>query len=200
MITYERVLSYGNIFPLNISCDRSKLIQEISGFDFAQYNTEKLAIPRLGLSVTSLDGNINSGDLESLKGTKYRESSFNTLTQVYHSSAEVQKLVDPFKQWIGRTHILNIRKGGYFPPHRDEMSIEQHTYRIIVPLRSFNPPHSYLIYDDTVTHMNEGQAYFMNTNIVHSTMSFSNDMLVMVMNVVCCDESYTKLMLSVHDL
>ena len=200
MITYERVLSYGNIFPLNITCNTSKLIEEIAQFDFAQYNTEKSNIPRLGLSVTSLDGNINSGDLESLNGTEYRESSFSKLTPVYYKSSEVQKIVDPFKPWIGRTHILNIRRGGYFPPHRDELSVEQHTFRVIIPLRAFNPPHNYLLYNDRVTYMNEGQAYFMNTNAVHSDMSFSNDMLVMVMNVVCCDQSYERLMLSVHNL
>ena len=75
MLTYERVLSYGNIFPLNIECNPEKLLQEIKPFDFYQYNTTKPDIPRVGLSVTSLDGKINSGDLESLRDTEYKEKS-----------------------------------------------------------------------------------------------------------------------------
>jgi hypothetical protein len=200
MLTYERILSYGNVFPLNISCNTHKLIEEINGFDFFQYNTDKPNINRVGLSITSLDGKINSGDLESLKGRELRESSFRVLTDAYYKSKEIQSLVDPFKQWIGRTHILNIKKGGYFPPHRDEMSIDQHTFRIIIPIRLFNPPHNYLIFDDKVTYLNEGRAYFMNTNITHSNISYNDDMLVIVMNVICCEDSYKKLMLSVYNL
>lgn len=199
MLTYERVLSYGNIFPLKIDCNPTKLIEEIQPFDFFQYNTTKSEIPRVGLSVTSLDGKINSGDLESLRDTEYKESSFRILTDVYYKSKEVQRIVDPFKQWIGRTHILNIRRGGYFPPHRDEVSVEQHTFRVIIPLKSFNPPHNYMIFNDQITYMNEGRAYFMNTNVVHSNISYANDMLVMVMNVICCEDSYKQLLLSVHN-
>lgn len=200
MLTYERVLSYGNIFPLNLTCNPDKLINEIKPYDFFQYNTSKPSINRVGLSITSLDGKINSGDLESLKDTEYKESSFRVLTDVYHTSKEIQKLVDPFKQWIGRTHLLNIRRGGYFPPHRDELSIDQHTFRVIVPIRAFNPPENYLIFNDKVTYMTEGRAYFMNTNIVHSNISYSNDTLLMVMNVICCEDSYKQLLLSVHNL
>lgn len=200
MLTYERVLSYGNIFPLQITCNPDKTLEEISKFKFGQYNTDKLEIPRYGLSITSLDGEIDSGDLESLKDTEYRESSFRELTNVYYQSKEVQKVINPFKQWIGRSHFLNIKKGGYFPPHRDELSIDQHTFRVIVPIRSFNPPHNYFIYNDKVTYLNEGRAYFVNTNIVHSDMSFSNDTLMIVMNVICSEDSYKQLLLSVHNL
>ena len=200
MLTYERVLSYGNIFPLNIECNPEKLLQEIKPFDFYQYNTTKPDIPRVGLSVTSLDGKINSGDLESLRDTEYKESSFRVLTDVYYKSKEVQKLIDPFKSWIGRSHILNIKKGGYFPPHRDELSEEQHTFRILIPLKAFNPPHHYFIHGDNITHLNEGRMYFINTNMVHSSMSFSNDTFMAVMNVICCAESYKQLLLFVHNL
>lgn len=199
MLTYERILSHGNIFPLEISCNPQKLIEEIKHYDFYQYNNDKPQIPRLGLSITSLDGNINSGDLESLRNTPYRESSFQKLTSVYYKSKEVQSIVNPFKQWIGRTHILNLRKGSYFPPHRDEVSDEQHTFRIIVPIATFNPPHNYLIFDDKITYMNEGRAYFMNTNITHSDISYCDDTLVLIMNVICCQDSYEKLLLSVHN-
>lgn len=200
MLTYERVLSYGHIFPLDISCNPDKIIGEVSKFQFAHYNTKKLEIPRQGLSITSMDGEINSGDLESLKGTEFKESSFKTPTRVYRESKEVQKLIDPFKDWMGRAHFLNIKKGGYFPPHRDELSAEQESFRIIVPLKEFNPPHNYFIFNDKITYLNEGRAYFINTNITHSDISFSNNCLMVIMNVIACENSYKKLLMSVHCL
>ena len=39
----------------------------------------------------------------------YDEDNFTTLTDVYHKSKEVQKLVDPFKPWLCRTHFLNFK-------------------------------------------------------------------------------------------
>ena len=200
MITYERVLSYGNIFPLKITCDTNKLLQEIRGFKFAQYNTKKPDIPRYGLSITSLDGELNGIDLESLNGSEYSERSFRKLTEVYHASQEVRKVIDPFKHWMGRAHLLNIRKGGYFPPHRDEMSAEQLSFRVIVPVKAFNPPHNYFIVNDQIVQMDEGRAYFVNTNLVHSDMSFSNDTTMMVLNIDACTESYVQLLTHVYSL
>jgi hypothetical protein len=195
-MTYERILSYGQIFPLRISCDTGKLVNEISRFSFAQYNPNK-PIARKGLSVTSLNGDLNGLDLDSLSGSIYDESSFRTLTDVYYNSEEVRKLVDPFKNHLGRTHFLKILKGGYFPPHRDEFSLEQKSFRIIVPIKAFNPPNHYFIHNDQIINMNEGTAYFVNTNIVHSSFSFSNDNLMLIINVLSSAESYDKLLRSV---
>lgn len=199
-ISYERVLSYGNIFPLTITCNPDRIISEVSQFKFAQYNTKKPEIPRTGLSITSLDGEINTGDLESLNGSEYTESSFRTLTQVYYQSKQVQSIIDPFKPWMGRAHFLNIKKGGYFPPHRDELSAEQESFRVVVPLRAFNPPHNYFIFNDQIVQMNMGRAYFVNTNMVHSDMSFSDDCLMIILNIISCNESYEKLLRSVQNL
>lgn len=200
MLTYQRILSYGDIFDLNISCDPNKLLSEVSSFEMFQYNTTKPNNNRLGLSITSIDGKINNGDLESLRCSELKESSFRTLTEVYYKSNEIRKLVDPFKEWIGRTHILNIRSGGYFPPHRDEISDEQHTFRILIPLKKFNPPNNYFIFNDKITHLNEGFAYFINTNVVHSNISYSDNTYMLIMNVLCCEASYKKLLDSVHNL
>ena len=199
-MNYERVLSYGHIFPLKITCNPDKLLNEVEPFTFAQYNTKKTYIDRRGLSITSLDGETNGPDLESLNGSTYDELSFRTLTRVYHASSQIQKLVDPFKQWIGRTHILNIRKGGYFPPHRDELSEVQRSFRILVPLRAFNPPENYFIFNGDITSLNEGRAYFINTNITHSDFSFSNDTMMIVLNVECTAESHYALLANVQNL
>ena len=114
--------------------------KEIKDFEWKQYNPRK-EINRYGLSVTSSDGTRNGIDLDSLyeynreNNTKFDEDSFKTFTDVYYKSEEVQKLVEPFKPWLWRTHFLNFRKGGYFPPHRDKRtSKEQKSMRLLVPI------------------------------------------------------------------
>lgn len=198
-MNYERLLSYGHVFQLRVNCDTKNLLSEINSFPMKQYNPDK-DINRLGLSVTTLDGEMNGIDLDTLRDKEYDELDFRTLTKVYHASKEVQKLVNPFLPWLGRSHFLNIRKGGYFPPHRDEISKEQNSFRLIVPISKFNPPHNYMIFNDEVLRLNEGYVYFLNTNIVHSDFSFSDETLMLIMNVEFCEESCYALLSNLHDI
>lgn len=199
MLTYERILSYGNIIQLKLKCDVKKLVQEISKFKFKQYNPDK-DINRYGLSVTSLNGEINGIDLDTLRNKPYDELSFRQKTEVYYSSKELQKLVDPFDKWLCRTHFLNIKKGGYFPPHRDEVSSNQKAFRIIVPLVDFNPPQHFFIVQNQIVSLNEGYAYFVNTNLEHGVFSYSNDTLMLIMNIEACNDSYETVLRNMHNL
>lgn len=193
-MTYERLLTYGNIIQLDIKCNIQSLLQELKPFKFAHYNSLKPDNPRFGLSVTSLDGELNGADLESLyeTGMKYNEMDFRCLTDVYFRSKETRKLIDPFKDFVGRSHYLSIKSGGFFPPHRDDCNLtkDQHTVRVIVPLVNCNPPYFYYNFDGRVVNLEAGCAYFMNTNLEHNVFSFSNDNLLMVMNIEAREETY----------
>ena len=198
MVEYNSLLSFGDIIQLNYNCNISKLLQEIKEFEWKQYNPRK-DINRYGLSITSLDGQLNGIDLDSLyeyniiHNTKYNESSFRTLTDVYYKSKETQKLVEPFKPWLCRTHYLNFRKGGYFTPHRDWSRIDkQPAFRILVPIRDCNPNMLYFIYDGKILNFNQGTPYFVNTNKEHTIFSFSDNAIMLVMNIECNKESLTK--------
>ena len=151
---YNNLLSFGDVIELRLQCNVSKLLDNIKPFDWKQYNPRK-QINRYGLSVTSLDGSMNGIDLDSIaeynkeNNTSYNEASFKTFTEVYHKCDETKKLVEPFKPWLWRTHFLNFRRGGYFPPHRDMRKVdEQESFRILVPLKCCNPPSLYFMYED----------------------------------------------------
>ena len=195
---YNNLLSFGDIIELNLSCDTNKLFNNISKFEWLKYNPRK-DINRYGLSVTSLDGTMTGIDLDSLpeynkeNNTSYDESSFKTFTEVYHKCDETKKLVEPFRPWLWRTHFLNFRKGGYFPPHRDMRRIaEQKSFRILVPIRCCNVPELYFIYEDKPLHFKIGSAYFINTNKMHSIFSYTNESYMLVINVESNDESIKK--------
>ena len=104
-MSYNSLLSFGDLIPLKLKCDVKKLFDETEEFVYLKYNPRK-DIERYGLSITSLDGSLNGVDLDSIKeynkenNTEYDELSFNKFTKVYHTSSEIQKIVEPFKNHI----------------------------------------------------------------------------------------------------
>ena len=193
---YSSLLTFGDFIPLNIKCNTQKLLLQTKGFEYKKYNPRK-NIPRYGLSITSLDGELNGIDLDSIKeynkenNTNYDELSFKEFTQVYHVSSEIQKIIQPFKKHIGRSHLLMLAKGGYFPPHRDLPVYveEQNSLRILVPLMGCNPPDLYFMYEDKPLHFDHGRAYFLNTNKSHSLFSMKGSLMI-VLNVKANEEVY----------
>ena len=193
---YNDLLTYGDFIQLKNSCNSKELLEEIKDFEWKQYNPRK-NVNRYGLSITSNDGSLNGEDLDSLyeyskeKGRICDEDEFTTLTDVYYKSKQIQKLVDPFKPWLCRTHLLNFRKGGYFPPHRDLPVYvkEQNSLRILVPLMGCNPPDLYFMYEDKPLHFDHGRAYFLNTNKSHSLFSMRGSLMI-VLNIAANEEVY----------
>ena len=195
-MSYNSLLSFGDLIPLKLKCDVKKLFDETEEFVYLKYNPRK-NIERYGLSITSLDGSLNGIDLDSIKeynkenNTEYDELSFNKFTKVYHTSSEIQKIVEPFKNHIGRSHILSLQEGGYFPPHRDlPVYVEQqNSLRILVPLKGCNPPDMYFMYEDKPLHFEHGRAYFLNTNKSHNLFSFKGSDMI-VLNIKTNEEVY----------
>jgi len=195
-MSYNSLLSFGDLIPLKLKCDVKKLFDETEEFVYLKYNPRK-DIERYGLSITSLDGSLNGIDLDSIKeynkenNTEYDELSFNKFTEVYNVSSEIQKIIEPFKNHIGRSHILHLAEGGYFPPHRDlPVYVEQqNSLRVLVPLKGCNPPDMYFMYEDKPLHFEHGRAYFLNTNKSHNLFSFK-DSYMLVLNIKTSEEVY----------
>ena len=195
-MSYNSLLSFGDLIPLKLKCDVKKLFDETEEFVYLKYNPRK-NIERYGLSITSLDGSLNGIDLDSIKeynkenNTEYDELSFNKFTEVYNVSSEIQKIVEPFKNHIGRSHILHLAEGGYFPPHRDlPVYVEQqNSLRVLIPLKGCNPPDMYFMYEDKPLHFEHGRAYFLNTNKSHNLFAFKDSYMI-VLNIKTSEEVY----------
>ena len=124
-------------------------------FKYVQYNTSRPDIRREGLSITSLDGGVTGRpDLDTLyhadgKG-RYDEMDFKVRTPVAEHP-EIKKLLDHFGDNVGRSHILKINPGGYFPSHRDFRKQLFDTFRIIVPLLDTDyPSFTFMLEDPTL--------------------------------------------------
>lgn len=199
MISYEQLISYGNVIQLSVKCNVPKMMDEIRAFPFRQYNTHDYTNPRQGLSITSADGSIDGAALESTSkmaaknDTAYTEMDFRTLTDVYYKSGEVRRVVDPFKPYMGRSHFLKFSPGGYFPPHRDSQGVSN-AFRIIIPLSNCSPPWSYFILDEKIIHFQEGYAYFINTNLQHCFFNFAKEAMMIIMNIESTPEAHVSVL------
>lgn len=140
-------------------------------FDYVKYNPRK-NINRLGLSITSLDGNLSGiPDLDSLleynkeNNTAYVEKDFKIKTPVFDQ--ELKIVLDPIKDSIFRSHILKIQPGGFFPPHRDFFGLSIDSFRLLIPLANCNPPTFNFVIDDKLQFWEDGYVYFIDTAKMH---------------------------------
>ena len=124
------IVNFGDIieldFPLWDLENSMKHLINHQGWE--QYNPRK-SNNRKGLSVTSLDGKyLGIPDLDSLRefnllnGTHYCENNFKTRTDIVNFIPELNILLDTFPDH-GRCHFLKLDAGGFFPAHRDNLSI-----------------------------------------------------------------------------
>ena len=141
-------------------------------FTYVKYNPRK-EIKRFGLSLTSLDGGLSGvPDLDSLyeynieNNTKYRERNFVVKTPVYYYK-DLEKILEPIKDYIFRSHVLRIDSGGFFPPHRDFFGMNVDSFRLIMPLASCNPPLFSFVIDNNLQYWEDGYLYFVDTAKMH---------------------------------
>ena len=103
------------------------LMKELKQFEdsWKPYNRKK-PNNRFGLSITSLDGGLSGiPDLDSLyeynklHNTSIDNQDINKYTEVYENMPTLQKIIKPWKPWLGRCHFLKLNSGGFFPEHYD---------------------------------------------------------------------------------
>ena len=156
---------------------------------------------RYGLSVTSLDGNFSGvpdlyslRDYNELNGTQYWEADFKARTNIVEFIPELNPFLDFFGTSLGRVHFLRLDAGGFFPPHRDNGAIvDSPTFRIIVPIANFGKNQMKWIQEEQVLSLQLGRTYFINTTRPHSVFSFTDNCIMLVLNVIANKDILDKL-------
>lgn len=194
--------SLGDVTPLRFKMDVTAAREAVAGFgEWPQYNSYKPHIQRRGLSLTSLDGGMTGWpDLQSLAevqretGTRYREMDFTTPTPAFEALREVSAgLLSHFEPHLGRSHLLRLDAGGYFPWHRDSYGLDPRAFRVIVPLWNTGHGDWVFLLDDNRVMMEPGRAYFVNTRHAHCLFSFVDNCVQMVLNVGLTEEGVDAL-------
>jgi len=185
-----RLFTMGDWLQMKTHINTRKLMKEIEPYNdsWKPYNLRN-PNNRWGLSVTSLDGKLSGiPDLDSLlqynniHGTQIRNSDINKYTEVYNNSEELQKIIEPWKPWLGRCHFLKLNTGGYFPEHYDINKIEYDydEIRFIAFINKCDKKDLKFIYEDTVRDVKDGQLFYFNANKRHSVFSTSDDIVMLV--------------------
>ena len=186
----QRLSFMGDWLQMKQKINTRQIMEDIEGFKH-HWKPYNLRNPnnRWGLSITSLDGKLSGvPDLDSLlqynkiHGTSITNHHIKEYTEVYKQSEEIQKLIAPWKPWLGRCHFLKLNTGGYFPEHYDINKIEYgyEEIRLIAFINNCNKKDLKFIYEDTVRDVKDGQMFFFNANKRHSVFSTSDDIIMLV--------------------
>ena len=163
---------------------------------WVKYNPRKDVL-RWGSSLTSLDGGTSGvPDLDSLyeynkeNGTSYTEKDFSTKTETYKKYFTF--LDEKFD--LGRSHLLKLGVGGFFPYHRD---FDPNTLRLIYTISGCESHNLVWIVNNQVISLQNRRWYYINTKMIHSVFSFFGSEFV-VFNVLNNSKSQQSLIKSMH--
>ena len=186
---YTRLHTMGDWLELQ-DFDSKQIMRDLDSWknEWKPYNRNK-PNNRFGLSITSLDGGLGGiPDLDSLyeynkiNGTDVKNHDIKTLTPVYDSSSELQKIIEPWKPWLGRCHFLKLNAGGYFPEHYDINKLD-YAYDEIRLIGFVNKSSKYtlkFLYEDKLLAVQDGSLYWFNANKRHSVFSMTDDCIMIV--------------------
>lgn len=188
-----KYFSMEDVMMFRYGFDHRSAMDELSTYprdSWPRYNPRK-PIERYCLDLTQIPGgneNVSSlNEYNRSTGTRYMNRDFTEPTEVYHGLPTISKILDPFNPWLGRTHVIRIDAGGYFPPHYDSVIADDSEYdvRLVAGINNVNNRTFKWLYDtdDRVLDLESGSIYLINTSKPHSVFSFVNDAIFVVANL-----------------
>ncbi|MDE0092275.1 MAG: hypothetical protein OXN83_03200 [Oligoflexia bacterium] len=196
--------SLGEVCPLEIAFDDSLLKKQLKPYHdkWVPYNRSKPDYKRYGLSLFSLDGGISGViDLNSLleynrkNQTDYSELSFRVPTCYWKELSSLSEPLKGIEKNLGRSHLIRLDNGGFFPPHRD---LEGNTFRLIAFFNSEPDTLAFLL-DDKKIYFLPNRLYFFNARRTHSLFSFKDNTILLVLNVEYSEDSINFVMENLLD-
>lgn len=196
----ELVLSnLGDIVPLNIKIDCNVFMQEIDQFrdDWVDYlpRTDR-PNNRKALTLTAISGtdhktNVSLAQASYAAGRRLSELEFNTPTEVYKQCGSLHKFLDAWMP-LGRTFLVKSDIGGYFVPHRDHPTMPRDVFRLIAFLNNCGPYDYDWWMNDRKFQIEMGRVYYLNTRLMHRTISWVNDSIHLILNVPFTSANVSK--------
>ena len=188
-IAYNRLHTMGDWLEME-SFNSNNIMEELKPYnnDWKPYNVRK-PNNRWGLSITSLDGGLSGiPDLDSLyeynkdSDVKITNQDIKTYTSVYETMPTLQKVIEPWKPWLGRCHFLKLNAGGYFPEHYDinKLDYSYDDTRLIAFVNNTNKCTMKFLYEDKLMEVENGSLYWFNASKRHSVFSMQDDCIMIV--------------------
>lgn len=155
---------------------------------------DREGIPIFSIPGLSLNDGISMPDATKKLGRKLSELEFNEPTEVYYKLPSLHPLLNYFHP-LGRTFLVRLNAGGFFPPHKDTPLLTRNTFRIVAFLSDQNSLDQFeWEMDRTKVPTKEFTAYYCDTKQTHRTHSWAHNCVHLIMNVPKTWENVMKVM------
>jgi hypothetical protein len=192
----------GDFVPLCHLINTTDFKREIKAWDdkWVPYlRTTGVTNDREGMMLVGMEGDtvgdsLSMPEIRKRVGRKLLESEINVPTELYHAMPSLHPLLNAFDT-LGRTMIVKLNKGGWFPPHRDHPVLSRDCFRIVA-FCSENTDHSTFEWEHDYRRrdIQPGRSYYVDTRKVHRTACWGNDSIHLVMNIPKTWENVLKVM------
>lgn len=192
----------GDWEALNFKVDYKKFreeIKEVQEWWVPYLRREGISNDREGMLIVGLEGDMPNDSLsrpEAIKrtGRFLKESDFAYPTTAYKHLTSLHSVLD-YWQPLGRTMIVKVNQGGWFPPHRDSPNLNRDCFRVVTFLGNASANDSYEWWlDEKRRDIVPNCTYYVDTRKVHRTHSWTNDSYHLILNVPKTWENVMKLM------
>lgn len=192
----------GDFEPLNFDIDQDKFKEEMEPYknSWVPYlQREGVQNNREGLLLVGLDGDSPTDSLSmpeaiARTGKFLHELDFDTPTQLYKDLTCLHSLLD-YWEGLGRTMLVKVNQGGFFPPHRDDPHLTRNCFRVVAFIGSSTNADSYeWILDDRKRNIVAGNTYYIDTRKTHRTHSWEDDSIHLILNIPKTWANIQKLM------
>ena len=103
-----------------------------------------------------------------------------------------EKWLAPLEPYLGRTHVIKLNRGGYFPPHRDNKHSNIESFRLFLPL-NYDSRTTFFMLEDKKMEFSNGTMYFIDTAKMHTLFHCAdNPFYFVVVNMVLSQDSVDK--------
>ena len=198
----NNTINYSQKWIQEAESNLDQLNKELSLFDndwepylkkaWAPNNREGLVL--VGLEGSSHSENLSIPQSRIKTGNEFLlDQDFNHKTDVYHALTSLHELLEPFDK-LGRTFLVKVNAGGYFPPHKDYPLITRKTIRIVAFLSKACDSDSFeWSQSGQKQDIIPGRAYYVDTMKTHRTHSWEDGSIHLVVNVPKTWENVLKL-------
>jgi|TARA_B110000211_G_C14091699_1_gene559543 hypothetical protein len=194
------LLSLGDFELLKINVNIKNFRKEIEFLknDWVDYQPKKdMSNNRRGMALTNLPGKTHK-DNPSLKQANYAENrslcelEFNQYTAAYEMLPSLHHVFEMFEP-VGRSVLIKLGTGGYFPAHRDQCYMPRASFRIAIFLQDCGSDQFDWFHENKKMTIEQGTAYYINTKKVHKTMSWAASSTHLIMNIPFNSNNIQKL-------
>jgi hypothetical protein len=196
----------GDFVPLSINFDLKLFKEEMKQYkdSWVPYlRREGITNNREGLLLVGAEGD-SVGDSLSMPevrkrlgekdGERINEIDLHYPTEAFHNVTALHPITKAFDM-LGRTMLVKLNKGGWFPPHRDAPFLSRDCFRLVGFLSgttghgSFEWEHNYRRVD-----IEPGRCYYVDTRKTHRTACWGDESIHLVMNVPKTYENCLKVL------